>query len=138
MLELINKKINSQAFIKQYKLSPKFFLRNRILTFPRLILFQLCLLRASYQTELENFFKRLAADGSKQLNASDTAYCRARKKFSAGAFVELNELCMSEFYKTKMPRTWHGFHLFAIDGSTAHLNGVDSKCRHYLDPEAES
>ena len=48
--------------------------------------------------------------------------CLARRKLEYSAFVELNQHLTEFFYKHfKSVKTWHGFNLFGIDGSTLKL-----------------
>ena len=50
-----------------------------------------------------------------------SSYCEARKKFSATAFIELNQLLVHEFYKENDYRQWRGHRLLAVDSSIIKL-----------------
>jgi hypothetical protein len=46
----------------------------------------------------------------------------ARRKFDYSAFIELDQHLLDYFYKNfNNAKTWHGFNLLAIDGSTLKL-----------------
>ena len=56
---------------------------------------------------------------------------RARKKLGYGAFVELNQTQVAYFYDYVEPRTWCGFRLVAVDGSTSELPRTPEVIEHF-------
>lgn len=56
---------------------------------------------------------------------------------SASAFSELNASCVERFYRSHPYRTWHGFRLLAIDGTTLRLDSVDAACREHFHPASK-
>ena len=50
-----------------------------------------------------------------------SALCQARRKFRFEAFCELNQHLLSFVKQNSSLRTWHGFRLLAIDGSTIQI-----------------
>ena len=74
--------------------------------------------KSSINTELGNFFKSLNnTDVAKQV-VTASAFCQARQKVKHSAFIELNSELGAYFYKISDIRTWYGYNLLAIDGST--------------------
>lgn len=79
------------------------------------------LVKGSLQDELDHFFKTLAQTPVFKRVVSKSAFSRARKKLSYLAFIELNQVLTRAFYSDFAVRTWQGFSLMAIDGSTVAL-----------------
>ena len=59
IFEILRKELHSNKFIESYRLSPKAFVRTRILNFPTIVSFVLNLLKKSIPKELNNFSKQL-------------------------------------------------------------------------------
>ena len=79
------------------------------------------MLTKSIQKELNSFFAKLSGKDYSILEVTKGALTQARAKLKPDAFVELSDLAVSEFYENEAFRTWKGFRLLAIDGSTSHL-----------------
>ena len=62
---------------------------------------------------------------------SKVALAKARMKLKFGAFVELNRHLVNHFEAHFNPRTWFGFRLLAIDGSTTRLPMTDDIIQHF-------
>jgi hypothetical protein len=87
-----------------------------------LFLYFINLPKGSYQDELDHFFKALFKLDVAVAMVSKMALCLARRKLKYSAFVEFNQHLIEFFYKYfKNTKTWHGFNLFGIDGSTLKL-----------------
>jgi len=85
--------------------------------FPNLILFMLNLVKKSLQKELSEFFLKF----SKEKNITNSAFCQSRMNLNYTAFVELNDLMISDFYTKSEYKSWKDFRLLAIDGSRLQL-----------------
>lgn len=116
IFEHLKFKIHTKDFIEEFKLSPKAFLRYRLLPFPVIFLFILNLLRKSIPTELNSFCKN-----AKTEKTTRSAITQARAKISSKAFIKLNNIVVEEFYKNNDYRTYKNFIILAIDGSTLQL-----------------
>ncbi len=116
IIGFLKAKIHTKEFIVECRLSPKAFLRCRLLPFPIIFLFILNLLRKSIPKELNSFSKDL-----KTGKTTRSAVTQARAKFSALAFIKLNNIFIEEFYKNDDYLTYQNFILLAIDGSTLQL-----------------
>lgn len=86
--------------------------------FAFVILFLLNILRASLQTELDNFFKVVLKLDIAIKFISKGAFTRARKKLKYQAFIELIDKSNEFYYNNYDTITWKGFFLKAVDGTT--------------------
>lgn len=99
----------------------KSFIRNRILTFPVLVLFLINLAKKSLQVSLKDFFDLCDLPA-----ITKQAFSKARKNLSARVFVLLNRKLIEEYYTDNEYSTWKGFRLIAIDGSDIQLPQKES------------
>ena len=95
----------------------------------------LCLLnlrKHSNQLELDQFFKTInhKIEASQQITKS--AFFQARKKLSYRAFIEINRQLIDGLYKNSNHyKTWKGFRLCAIDGTSIRLPNEPSITDHF-------
>lgn len=128
----INQTILSPDFQQKHRLSDRAFTRQRKLTFPNLVGYLINLRKQTNQIELDQFFHHLHDTAYATRHVTKSAFTQARKHLSAQAFVELNQLFLSEVYKTrKHLKRWKDFRLCAIDGSSLRLPGHDEIIEHY-------
>jgi hypothetical protein len=120
MIESLKHALHAQSFKEQCRKKKKYFTRKRTLTFPVLVVFLLNMLTKTLQVELDRFFKVLKGPLS-PVKVSKQAFSQARKKLSEQTFILLNERLVEEFYSDNTYRTWKGYRLIGIDGSTAQL-----------------
>jgi len=71
--------------------------------------------------ELWNNFsiKKIRTQQARAISAS--AMCQARKNLSPEAFTLLNDRIIEDWEKVKEENLWHGYRLFAVDGSKVNL-----------------
>ncbi len=112
-------------FVEKHKKEAKHFIRDRILTFKAVILFQMNILKESVQSELDGFYKRIELSDTKIHKVTNSGFTQARAKLNHSAFIELNELQTNLFYKNTEYKTWNGFRLVAVDGSTLYLPSTE-------------
>jgi hypothetical protein len=98
------------------KLQQQDFTRNRSLTFTNLTVFIINFVKKSLQLELYSF-----ADFFNISSVSKQAFSKARKKLSPMVFTLLNRKLLEEFYTDNEFKTFKGFRVLAIDGSTLRL-----------------
>lgn len=91
-----------------------------MLTFPVLIGFLLNMLTKTLQIELDKFLKVLKGQNT-EVTVTNQAFCQARQRFSEQAFIRLDEQFVEEFYTENTYKTWKGYRLMGIDGSTVQL-----------------
>ncbi|NOQ35413.1 MAG: IS4 family transposase [Methylococcaceae bacterium] len=130
--EELNNTINSLSFMETYRLSKTAFIRNRILNFPTLILYLLNLRKHSNQTELDQFFKVINKEKEASQVITKSAFFQARKQLSYTAFIELNRQIIATAYKSpEHLKTWRGFRLCAVDGSSTRLPNTPDITSHF-------
>lgn len=83
-------------------------------------------LSRSIQREVNSFHQKLEGNDFSLQHVTKGAFTKARAKLNPGAFVELNEVCNRSFYTNAPWRTWCGFRLMSIDGSTVVLPNHES------------
>ena len=115
----IKSEIYSEKFANENKKSDRDFIRNRKLTFPRLILFMLNCIKKSLQKELTEFSYLLEDKNVK--NITNSAFCQSRMKLNYNAFIHLNNKIIEEFYTNNVFDLWKGFRLLAVDGTRLQL-----------------
>jgi len=123
--------ISSREFLEQSRQNQTDFSRNRKLPFVSLILYLCNFLKSSYQPELNKFFKIISASAVAKKVVSKVSYCKARKKLKHEAFALLNEQAVGHFNQNFTPRTWHGFFLKSVDGSTIKLPNFPEIASHF-------
>jgi len=123
--------IFSDDFKSRHRLFPENFTRDRKLPFHNLILLMLNLMRGSYQDELDHFFKALQQTDVAGRVVTKAALSKARLKLRYEAFRELNEKLNHFFDEHFNPKTWNGFRLLAVDGSTTKLPHTPDVEKHF-------
>ena len=131
VIEFINQIITSPDFLARHRQHQKDFTRKRKLPFHVLIVFLINFVHGSYQDELDKFFKTIWRFDVAKRVVSKVALAKARMKLKFGAFVELNRHLVNHFEAHFNPRTWFGFRLLAIDGSTTRLPMTDDIIQHF-------
>lgn len=121
ILEQLRKYIFSNDFKNKHRSSVKNFNRQTLLSFPVLIIFILSMIRRSLQSELNSFVKTSLTLPS----ISKQVFSAARKKILASAFLELNNKLIDEYYNDGLFKTYLGFRLIVVDGSTLQLPESD-------------
>ena len=131
LIEFLNNIITSPDFIARHRQSESDFTRKRKMPFHLLIVFLLNALRGSYQDQLDRFFRILFRLDVANRVVSKAALTKARMKLKYQAFVELNQQLNAFFEKNFNPKTWFGFRLLIIDGSTIRLPRCEDIAKHF-------
>jgi hypothetical protein len=131
LINFLKEFIFSHEFLEQSRQNQTDFSRNRKLPFVSLILYLSNFLKSSYQPELNKFFKIISGSVVAKKVVSKVAFCKARKKIKHEAFALLNEQAVDHFNQNFNPRTWHGFFLKSIDGSTIKLPDFPEIASHF-------
>ena len=107
--------VYSERFRKDNRTKQTAFIRERKLTFPRVLLFLIQKSVKPLQVALNELFGRL---DDACLCVSASAFCQARQKLSHTAFIELNKGgVVGMMYGDNDYLRWHGFRVLAVDGS---------------------
>lgn len=101
------------------------------MSFYRLINFFLNLNKGSYQDELDNYFKTLNQLEVAERFIHKGSLSKARKKLSHDAFVELYDAALDYYYSNFKYKTWFGFNLLAVDGTTMRLPDEPNIINHF-------
>lgn len=131
IIEFLKETITSQDFISHHKKSDQDFKRNRSLPFSTVVIFLINLLRSSIQNELDHFFKAIHKSDIANTEVTASAFCQARKKLKHSVFIELTAKAIEFFNHHFSPKTWKGFRLYAIDGSTVKVPRVEEVKEHF-------
>jgi len=120
--ELINT-IEDEKFVSRSRSEDggKGFTRDRKIHFTHLIVLLTQGLTRSIQRELNSFYQKVRGGDFSIQHVTKGAFTQARAKLRPSAFVELNQVGIRSFYRDAPYRTWKGFRLVAIDGSTVVL-----------------
>jgi len=87
-----------------------------------LVLYLLNLRKHSNQLELDQFFKTIHHKIKATQQITKSAFFQARKQLSYRAFIDLNRQLIDGIYTNKnVYKTWKGFRLCAIDGTSIRL-----------------
>lgn len=131
IIEFLKNIITSPEFLDRNRQHKTDFTRQRKLPFHLLIIFLINFIRGSYQDELDKFFKTICRFDVAKRIVSKVALTKARMKLKFEAFIELNRHLVNYFEKHFKPRTWFGFRLLAIDGSTTRLPMTEAIAQHF-------
>jgi len=121
----------SKDFKARHRRHERAFTRQRCLPFVVVVLFLLNLVKRALQDELDEFCKLQTGEAVAVRVVTKSAFSQARQKLDYAAFVELNGEQVAYFYDQFTPRTWRGFRLVAIDGSTSELPRTPEILAHF-------
>lgn len=116
ILQILKEYIWSDFLKENGRMGIKNFVRERVLTFPVLLLFLINLAKKSLQISLSSFLETIDLP-----TITKQAFSKARKKLLPKAFILLNRKLLEEYYTDNEISTWKGFRLIAIDGSDLQL-----------------
>lgn len=108
------------------------FIRKRKLSFKQVVLYLLYSSKASMFQNLASILDDLGTDAFPSV--SKQAVSKARSGIRPSLFLELFNLSVDIFYKNLDKRkTWHGLHVFAIDGSKLQLPNSKSNFDEFVE-----
>lgn len=87
---------------------------------------------SSYQAELDNYFGII----NKTIETAKTyvhkgSLTKARKKLKAEVFIALNDRMTGYYYEHAPVKTWKGFNLLAVDGTTIRVPDEKEIIKHF-------
>lgn len=129
-LNTILSTIENEDFVRQFS-AEKAFTRERKLKFVYLVVVIMQGLQRSIQRELNSFYQKIKGTDFSIQEVTKSAFSHARKKLKWEAFQYLNKVGCDSFYKEAPYKTWNGFRLLAIDGSTLVLPNHPSIVREF-------
>jgi hypothetical protein len=124
--------LGSDAFRDAHRVNSADFTRKRSLTLPILVAFLLQLTGGTaLQYALDTFFGTLH-DGVVGLReVSKSAFCQARKKLKASAFISLNRFWTEQWHETVAFERWCGLRVVAGDGTCLRVPTSDENIKAY-------
>lgn len=123
-LNHIRDSLESQAFLDQYK-EPKRFVRKRLLSMYQVIMYLIYSNKAAMATNIGNIRDDLWSLDFPAI--SRQALSKARQYILPELFEELYKITVRDYYDAGIDyKLWHGYHLFAIDGSQIHMTNNKS------------
>ena len=131
LLTALRQRLTDRDFLERHRRSDKDFTRQRSLPFVVVIFFLLNLVKRALQDELDEFFNLESGAAVAAQVVTKSAFCQARLKLKAEAFVELQQVQVACFYAEYAPATWHGLRLLAVDGSTGQLPATPAIVTHF-------
>lgn len=125
IIEMLSEKINSKEYLERSRKKPTDFTRNRKMPFTIMISFMLNMVKTSTQVALDRFFELL--DKKNKTLMTQESFSEARQKLKPEAIQELQESIANKLYKQDYD-TWHGYAVFAVDGSKIQLPDDEKLC----------
>jgi hypothetical protein len=113
--------LRTPAFIERFRTRAQAFTRERDLPFHRLVAFMLNLRQGSTERELAGLFAVLQDKPVATAVPSRAAFCKARQNLCEKVFPHLNQMAIETFRSGWATPLWHGFRLFAVDGTIFRL-----------------
>ena len=121
LINIIGQTLQDLQFRERSKERPKDFTRERKVGFVGVLSMILNLARRSTQIELDQFRERLWPYQADETTYTKQSFGEARQKIRPEAFTELNTAFVNRYYDDEEYRTFRGFRVFAIDGSSQQL-----------------
>ena len=130
MLSWLTDFIRSAAFLESARQEPRYFTRERELTFTHLIAFLLSGVRGAVQCELDAFFAHLTRRSRLCRVITASAFSKARSRLRADVFDQLNTALLRRVddILPDQPR-WQGLRVLAADASKVRLTLLDREGR---------
>ena len=113
---------------QESRTKPSYFTRTRKMSFSELVYYILHPGKESTHLGLKRFFAMIGKEGR---GMSEQAFSKARSHFSHWPFEKMVRETTEEEYRSEDVRTWNGYHLFAIDGTTVALPDKPSLCKAF-------
>ena len=120
--------MRADSTLKESRLKPQYFTRNRKLPFQKLLKYLLSMHKSSTQAALNNFLER------EGITMSQQALSKARSKFDHTPFLKLFTAVRDAFYGTEYIDTLRKYNnkfLIAIDGSNTSLPNLPSLLKKF-------
>ena len=99
---------------------------------PEIFAMRLNLRKHSNQAELDQFFKTIRDKKEATQHVTKSAFSQARLQFSSTVFTDVNHQFIKHIYKSPLHyKTWKGFRLCAIDGTSIRLPNEPNITEHF-------
>ena len=124
VVEIVSRIITAPETMIDARYDPKYFTRNRAMSFVQLLYFLLNPAKECLQIRLNRFYRTLREHGISipQLPISQQALSKARSHFDHSPFEKMTRSLVEEEYSGRHPlERWNGYLVAAVDGSSAVL-----------------
>lgn len=119
--------IHSIEFLKNNRISDKYFTRKRKMSFVNIITFILNFLSKPLQLELDKYFE----NNKNEARISQQAFSKARQHIKPEAFKTLFEMTSEVAINSEELTRYKGYRLFAIDGTEIYLEPTEELIECY-------
>ncbi|MDJ0839107.1 MAG: IS4 family transposase [Acidobacteriota bacterium] len=131
MISIVKELLFSEDLKAKHRTSPRHFIRDRILTFPLLVLYLANFIKGSCRDELDLLFQAILKLDVPERVVTPSALSQARRKLSYEVFIDLQD-AVCAFVNDNAPLvTYHGMRVFAVDGSTMILPDTPENKEHF-------
>ena len=131
LISLVRELLFSEDFKVKHRTSPRHFIRDRILTFPLVVLFIANFRKGSLQDDLDQLFQAIFKLDVSERVVTRSAISQARRKVSHGVYIDLQD-AVCEFVNNNAPLlTYNGMRVFAVDGSTMIVPDTSENREHF-------
>jgi hypothetical protein len=132
IIERLKQELTAPAVVKRFRVKAKDFTRERVLTWPVVIVVMLRGQKVSLQTAVNKFF---SAVGEVWRVVTASAYRQARQKVQPEVFVHLNAVACEEYYARYGAEQevvlWHEQRVLGVDGSYLNLPDTEETRREF-------
>lgn len=122
MVEHLRQLLQGREIVERFRTAAQAFTRQRVLTFPRVLLLLLRGHKLALQNALNKVFTAL---GEAAHVPTASAYCQARQKVQPEVFLALNAAVCQDYYHLGGTgdgvTLWHGRRLLGYDGTVLNL-----------------
>jgi hypothetical protein len=124
--------LTNRDVLERFRVQATDFTRERVLTWPVVIILMLRGQKVSLQTAVNKFFSAL---GAVWQVVTASAYRQARQKVQPEMFVHLNAVACAEYYARygaeDAGMLWHGHRVLGMDGSYLNLPDTEETRREF-------
>ena len=132
IIRRLKRELGSAAVRQRFRVQATDFTRERVLTWPVVLILMLRGQKVSLQTAVNKFF---SAVGEVWRVVTASAYRQARQKVQPEVFVHLHTVACEEFYarygEDNEVVRWHGQRVLGVDGSYLNLPDTEETRREF-------
>jgi hypothetical protein len=132
IIQRLKQELRDPAVMRRFRVKVTDFTRERVLTWPVVVLLMLRGQKVALQTAVNKFF---SAIGEVWRVVTASAYRQARQKVQPEVFVYLNAVACEEYYRRYGAEgevvLWHGQRVLGVDGSYLNLPDSDETRREF-------
>jgi Transposase DDE domain len=131
-MQRLKKELAAPAVRRRFRVKATDFTRERVLTWPTVVILMLRGQKVSLQNAVNKFFR---AVGEVWRVVTASAYRQARQKVQPEVFVHLNAVACEEYYTRygadHEVALWHGQRVLGVDGSYLNLPDTEETRREF-------